>query len=519
MEKQSVQINSATIIEQRKELMVSPTGSLPTLRNAHFLKPSVTSIDGPSLKLPALTPKPIWSLDVTFNGWRNPLKKWNIWLENMHSRYNTLWKETGIYDALMCSNHKIIRDNDLMFGLAERWCSETNTFFFPWGESTITLEDVLILGGFSVLGGHFLMPLQNQELIEIETFLENSSLDNWSLPKFYKEKEMWLKGKNLTGDLESFVRCLRTCLLVGIDCQEPYNSHRVAMQFGLDQDLPGWVPRVHTTPDIAWYDYSKPLSDDEILYVPCRLLESDVTTRYLDWWRKTVLCPVNPFKGLVKGRRSLRKPLLRPWKQLKFGSNQDVPPRILPARRPKKEKQRKKILLAPKVDKNTANKSMQELIVLKTANDPETPPGFPSKNGIKTTGEPLNPCIEKGVSSTMQSVENVDENEDVLKNDVKKGKSNSKARKFKTMDKLLGVPSKLSPKKQKSNSTGEPLQTRRRIRSNEKGRGENSSNLNSALVTDINARLLRLESELAVLKGKDNIWTNEPGLNNQKNKL
>ena len=32
------------------------------------------------------------------------------------------------------------------------WSPKTNTFIFPWVEVTISLEDVMILGGFSVLG-------------------------------------------------------------------------------------------------------------------------------------------------------------------------------------------------------------------------------------------------------------------------------------------------------------------------------------------------------------------------------
>ncbi|CAH8301855.1 unnamed protein product [Eruca vesicaria subsp. sativa] len=35
-------------------------------------------------------------------------------------------------------------------GIAEKWCPNTKTFVFPWGETTITLEDVMLLLGFSV---------------------------------------------------------------------------------------------------------------------------------------------------------------------------------------------------------------------------------------------------------------------------------------------------------------------------------------------------------------------------------
>ncbi|KAK4439813.1 hypothetical protein Salat_0316200 [Sesamum alatum] len=143
-------LNSSTI-EEREEYMISPTGGSPTLRKAYFLRLTATSVKGPSLKLPFLTPKPQWPLKVAFNGWRDPLRKWRSWVQTMHSRYSSVWKDVGIYDAIMGSIYKIYRDEDLVFGIAERWCSETNTFFFPWGESTVTLEDTLILGGFSAV--------------------------------------------------------------------------------------------------------------------------------------------------------------------------------------------------------------------------------------------------------------------------------------------------------------------------------------------------------------------------------
>ncbi|CAK7338444.1 unnamed protein product [Dovyalis caffra] len=53
--------------------------------------------------------------------------------------------------AIICSTRRIIRHEELVLGVAEKWCPETNTFIFPWGEATVTLEDVLFNGGFPVL--------------------------------------------------------------------------------------------------------------------------------------------------------------------------------------------------------------------------------------------------------------------------------------------------------------------------------------------------------------------------------
>ncbi|KAL9322628.1 hypothetical protein ACSQ67_010681 [Phaseolus vulgaris] len=47
-------------------------------------------------------------------------------------------------------------------------------------------------------------------------------------------------GKDLDKELVSFVTCLRVSVLVGIDSTvKKYMPHRVGMQFGMDQDVPG----------------------------------------------------------------------------------------------------------------------------------------------------------------------------------------------------------------------------------------------------------------------------------------
>ncbi|GJR31361.1 protein maintenance of meristems [Tanacetum coccineum] len=62
------------------------------------------------------------------------------------------WKRVGIHDAIMNSILKIPLNKNLIFWFAEKWSPKTNTFILPWGEITITLEDMMVLGGLSVLG-------------------------------------------------------------------------------------------------------------------------------------------------------------------------------------------------------------------------------------------------------------------------------------------------------------------------------------------------------------------------------
>ncbi|XP_059669192.1 serine/threonine-protein phosphatase 7 long form homolog [Cornus florida] len=359
----------------------------------------------------------------------------------MRSLHQSVWKKAGIDEAIMNSTYTIIRNDKLVFGFAERWCSETNTFVFPWGETTITLEDIMILGGYSVLGDSVSSPLESREMeetqekllrarteltrskankacqhgwmskfmasgsdVEHEAFLTFwlsrfvffSSLSStigkdvipiaihlakgtrialapavlaslykdlsflkeaivspnrlgvtvcaplqyvqiWAWERFLtlqpnassvghgeprlarwekakkvnienirltldsageyflwrpyaanNEKGEWLLFRQGTDEkMESLALCLRVCELVGhgARCIEQYLPHRVARQFGLDQDLPGPVARFNATPAIAWRNYKRPIKDKK-LYIPPRHCEPGVTNRYLELWNK-----------------------------------------------------------------------------------------------------------------------------------------------------------------------------------------------------------------------------------------
>ncbi|KAK3199212.1 hypothetical protein Dsin_022627 [Dipteronia sinensis] len=94
---------------------------------------------------------------------------------------------------------------------------------------------------------------------------------------------------HLPEEFGSFALCLRTSQLVGLDCVEHYLPHRVAMQFGMDQDLPACVARANDTPDhVAWTLYCKPITCAK-LYIPPRLYEAGMTARYSNWWKESIL--------------------------------------------------------------------------------------------------------------------------------------------------------------------------------------------------------------------------------------
>ncbi|RAL45341.1 hypothetical protein DM860_013737 [Cuscuta australis] len=438
------------IMEEREELMVSPSGGTPTLRTAHFLNPSVTSPDSSSSSLPQrftaagnMAPPPKFD----FRGWRiNPLKEWGEWVESMRSLHEPLWKKAGIRDAVMNSTYRIHRHDEIVLALARKWNPETNTFLFPWGEASLSLEDMIVLGGFSVLGccvhsdsnprdlniegikkkllkarselnmskskkptqigwmvkfmnnnkeceieheaflvlwlERFVFPVSTQDTIGTKVLdiairlakgqrialapavlaiiYKNLTIMKKALggvggdhtqnccailapfrlvlvwvwerfpsflhpnnpisdkPRFARwddlkmdakiidfagEEYLWrpyaLGAKNslllykegegrwvlVTGggdEVDELIRCVRVSELVGIEgVIEQYLPHRVAMQFGMDQDHPGFVARADGSPEIAWNFFSRPVLDLK-LWVPPRLFESDVTTRHID---------------------------------------------------------------------------------------------------------------------------------------------------------------------------------------------------------------------------------------------
>ncbi|KAM7251309.1 hypothetical protein ACFE04_023192 [Oxalis oulophora] len=173
------------IQEEREEFMVSNFGK-PVKRIAHFLTPTTNTIqnvstnpnsNNPPSSKSNLEPQNLQQQQVTviYNGWRKPPSKWKIWVHHLTPKFQSLWKEAGIYEAIMCSTLNIKKDYDLLLSLPQKWNPTTNTFVFPWGEATLTLEDVLILGGYSVTGLHFFPPFfHNADLEQIENCLKNA---------------------------------------------------------------------------------------------------------------------------------------------------------------------------------------------------------------------------------------------------------------------------------------------------------------------------------------------------------
>ncbi|CAA6656562.1 unnamed protein product [Spirodela intermedia] len=410
-----------TLVEEEEEveMLVTLSGDGAIVRRSgRFLRPRATSLYEAAAELLLE-----WPPKVLFRGWRLPQAKWGQWVEKLKPIYRNLWKKARIYDAIMASVCGIRRDSAAIFALLECWCPETSTFVLPWGEVTLTLEDVTVLGGspfrgeeilgkmveehkgfrrrsakkafhydwmnFYMAGAtggaagdqaehlaflslwlsryvfpsrpydtvarrvfpiavrlaqgrkvalapavlaaiyrdlrelkqHAVLQLwvwerfislrpeqrphflhwdepraarwhcldQKSKLTLVRSVLESpdefqwrpytTNLDDWGHPSFYKDGGEWaVVGSGPAMDdgdgISLFARFLRPCELVGLDCIEPYSPQRVAMQFGLDQDLPGRLPT-----------YDGGAMEELEVYAPPRLLESDVTRRFYDWQR------------------------------------------------------------------------------------------------------------------------------------------------------------------------------------------------------------------------------------------
>ncbi|XP_024006134.1 uncharacterized protein LOC18010886 [Eutrema salsugineum] len=137
-------------------------------KNSSFEPCFTTSFDGSEAMLPlqdrSATSPPdlkVLSFSVSFNGWRRACPNFKSWARKMSALHKPTWEKAGIFEAVMASTLSIHKNTDLILGIAEKWCPETNTFVFPWGEATITLEDVMVLLGFSVLGSPYFAALDS----------------------------------------------------------------------------------------------------------------------------------------------------------------------------------------------------------------------------------------------------------------------------------------------------------------------------------------------------------------------
>ncbi|XP_047339849.1 uncharacterized protein LOC124943381 [Impatiens glandulifera] len=168
-----------TLMVEREELMMAPArDGMPIYRPARFLHPSLNAEGtSPTVLIPSTNTISSNNPDVFFDGWRMCTHRWEQWVSQMRPLYQTLWERAGIADAITGSVCTIIKHKEVILELSNRWCSETKSFIFPWGEATITLEDVAVIGGYSLGDYCVLKPLETPELKDVETMLKMERLE------------------------------------------------------------------------------------------------------------------------------------------------------------------------------------------------------------------------------------------------------------------------------------------------------------------------------------------------------
>ena len=113
-------------------------------------------------------------LNLRFNhfiGWRLPRQKWVCYLDKFKPKIELVWRKVGIFEAVISTKCRILKNQNLLQGVVDKWCCNTNTFLFPFGEKTITLEDIIVLGGYPISGDPVFTKVKDQETRDVENKL------------------------------------------------------------------------------------------------------------------------------------------------------------------------------------------------------------------------------------------------------------------------------------------------------------------------------------------------------------
>ncbi|KAL5548315.1 hypothetical protein UlMin_003546 [Ulmus minor] len=429
-------------------------------------------------------------------------------------KYESLWKKAGIFEAIRISTFQVPKNDILLLSISEKWNSESKSFLFPWGEATVTLEDVMVLGGYSVLGSSVLRTchragqgawvqlfMGSGKDFEHEAFLaawlsrfvlpdsllirkavfpiavrlargiiitlapavlssiykdlgslktckeDDSVIRLWSpfqlvhlwilgrfsalqprlesikqaldsdgkkflwrpyvrncatfgRARFYGEKEMLVSiSSGLDEETESFARCLRVSQLVGMDSVEEYLPHRVARQFGFDQDVPGCLVQSDRSPKVAWEDYSKPVGCEK-LYIPSRHFEGEVTIKYLKWRKSPLLDSIELSTAASQqvGKFKMPKPI--PEASIVNIEEEEEPRDVPPGFSPEQNSAKEKNHVKPTSGSNAiATDWMKGIEESEKHNHADVPPGFSPKHN--SVGE--NFCVRKSAKKSSPS--------------------------------------------------------------------------------------------------------------------
>lgn len=103
------------------------------------------------------------------DGRRSPWTLWGDWVAKLRPLYEPQWRELGILEGILASTYRVRRGSEAaLIQLVPFWSPDTNTFAFPWGEATVTLEDMATLAGLPLAGVSVREPLYDRLEMEDE---------------------------------------------------------------------------------------------------------------------------------------------------------------------------------------------------------------------------------------------------------------------------------------------------------------------------------------------------------------
>ncbi|RLN16241.1 hypothetical protein C2845_PM02G08850 [Panicum miliaceum] len=91
--------------------------------------------------------------------------------ESLRPLHEPLWRELGILEGILATTRVRRGGEGALLQLVPFWSPETNTFVFPWGEATVTLEDVAVLGGLPLVRESVREPLSDKLQMDDERAL------------------------------------------------------------------------------------------------------------------------------------------------------------------------------------------------------------------------------------------------------------------------------------------------------------------------------------------------------------
>ncbi|CDY52047.1 BnaC08g48110D [Brassica napus] len=280
------------LVGEREELMVLHTR--PIIKKSHLLKPHVTTtIDGsePYDQMEHEAFLAFWLSNFVFPEKQGCSVSKHVFSVAVRLARGErialapavlacLYRDLGKVNALSSSTHSV--DVRSLFKLVQVWIWERfksvgpRPGVIPNAEPRIARWSGLRQGADNV--GPFLVG------DDFDWRPYTKPLRNWNPPRFYNEK-----AKRVSDD--EFARCVRVSTLDGFGFKEDYYPNRVALQFGLAQDLPGLA-----------INFTNRALVGTKKHIASRLTTSSVSAaKYRDWWMKSVKEPAETFNASNTG--------------------------------------------------------------------------------------------------------------------------------------------------------------------------------------------------------------------------